>query len=516
MSSFNLPPVAGFGEWGPSFATAKAPVVYNQAIPLRASLWFDQDAAKPEQELREEFLNKVFSKQEQVALQERLVAYVKDIKDAEAATKRTQYDKAAGRFNAAARDQYHDVTKAVSPSQIKGVIPIDTLWAPKAAFAAPKAKTLLHVCGRPPLYNDFMEKAKFSAPIPLREDVEVVNRTPITGDEIVAECVSELNNEGVTSIVVTSDEVLATIMAAPASVNSWDIEVLTAEGLIFIDRRDGGNTSVEWVNENANGDELPSDTTDEDAVDSRAHLGAESTKANFAFNVQCAAKGFFQGKTEPLREDTHSRKIMYRYYQYIVNEDLPNEYYLIVRSEVDIAEKAADGSMKAYRAFGLLEFVPPPKVTRSYRPNPSIAWSDSAALSVLLVDVARKNVGKVTRWIIMSYLSDANMKIGFITRKGDAIKTHAVGGVTTISPHDFARSINIDFTKLWSSLSTVVEAIIKSKVEQGGIIRQGGEKQLRIFADEPESDDDDDSDEEDEDDDSDDSDDSDEVDSDDE
>lgn len=502
MSEFHLPPLAGFGEWGPSFVTAKAPVVYNQALPLRASLWYDQDAAKPEQELREAFINSVFSKNEQVVLQERLVAYVKDIKDAEAATKRTQYDKSTGRFNAASRDQYHDVTKAVAPSQIKGNIAIDNLWAAKPSFAPPKAKTLLHVCGRPPLYNDSIEKAKFSAPIPLREDVEVINRTAITGDEIVSECVEELHNEGVTCpIVVTSDEVLAAIMAAPATVNSWDIEVLTAEGLIFIDRRDGGNTSVEWVNENANGEELPSDTTDEDAVDSRAHLGVESTKASFAFNVQCAAKGFYQGKTEPLREDTHARKIMYRYYQYIVNEDLPSQYYLIVRSEVDIAETAADGSMKAYRAFGLLEFVPP-KPVRSYRPNPSIAWTDSAALSVLLVDVARKNVGKVTRWIIMSYLSDALMKIGFITRKGDSIKTHAVGGVTTISPQDFARSINVDFTKLWSALSTVVEAIIKSKVEVGGIIRQGGEKQLRIFADDAgDSDDDEDGDEEDEDDD---------------
>lgn len=497
MSEFQLPPTAGFGEWGPSFVSAKAPIVYNQAIPLRACLWYDQDAAKPEQELREPFLNSVFSKNDQVALQERLVAYVKDIKDAEAATKRTQYDKATGRYNAASRDQYHDVTKAIASSQIKRNVPIDSLWAAKPTFAPPKAKTLLHVCGRPPLYNDSVEKAKFSAPIPLREDVEVISRTAIASDEIVSECIAELQEEGVTSpIVVTSDEVLATIMAAPASVNSWDIEILTGEGLIIIDRRDGGNTSVEWVNENANGDELPSDTTDEDAVDSRAHLGVESTKASFAFNVQCAAKGFYQGKTQPLREESHARKIMYRYYQYIVNEGLPSEYYLVVRSEVDIAETSSDGSMKAYRAFGLLEYVPP-KPTRSYRPNPSVAWTDSAALSVLLVDVARKNVGKVTRWIVMSYLSDALMKIGFITRKGDTVKNHAIGGVTTISPHDFARSIGIDFTKLWSALSTVVEAITKSQIESGGIIRQGGEKQLRIFADVDSDEEGEDSDEED-------------------
>lgn len=499
-SEFQLPALAGFGEWGPSYVRAKAPVLFNQDANLRASLWYDQEEAKPEQDRREAFLNSIFTKNEQAVLQERLVAYVKDIKDAEAATKRTQFDKTTSRYNAAAKDQYHEPTLSIKPSQVKEIVSIENLWVPRPTYAAPKTKNLLQVCGKLPIFDSNVDKAKFSAQIPLKSEVEVIARKAVTYDEVIHKCVEALKEDKVTCpIVATCDEVLACIMAAPASVNSWDIEVTSIENIIFLDRRDGGNTDKEWVNENATGDDLPSDTVDEDALDSRANLGIESTKVNFAFNTQCATKRFIEEKTEPLKEDSHSRKIVYKYYQYIVNEDLPNEYHLIVRTEVDFAEEGANGSVKPYRAFAVLEYAPP-KPTRSYRQDSRVAWADNSSLGAILVDIARKNLGKVARWVAMSMLSEATMKIGFITRKGETSKTHSIGSVYTISPYDCARSINIDSAKMWTSVSVLVESILKSKIEDGGIMRQGGEKQLRIFAGEDSDDEDSDMDEEDEDD----------------
>lgn len=253
---------------------------------------------------------------------------------------------------------------------------------------------------------------------------------------------------------------------------------------------------------------MPSDTTDEDNVDSRAHLGAESTKMSFSFAAQCATKTFLPEKTEPLKEESHSRKIKYCYYLYVVNEGLSTEFHLIVRTEVELAEKAADGSMKPFRAFGLLEFEPVKNVRSYNKPSTTVQWTDSSPIGTILLDVARKNYGKVARWIAMSYLSDAGMKIGFITRKNkeekSTEKTHAIGSVFSISPTDFARSINLDMSSMWASVSAVVDAILKSRVEVGGVIRQGGEKQLRIFADDLGDGDDDEEDDDSEDDDDDD------------
>ncbi|CUF83293.1 eukaryotic translation initiation factor 3 subunit 7, putative [Bodo saltans] len=382
------------------------------------------------------------------------------------------------------------------------------------AFTIP-ASSDIKVCGLPRQYNDKVEQTRTSASKPL---LETPGENPTNFSRVSAQEDPELREiiksiEGTCPLVITTDEVLSTLMASSRSVHSWHIQFFRFRRFVFINKPEHGRIEEEWVAENNTEDgPTESDPQVEDRITSMAR---ESTAASRYFRRQSqlksVAKGF-QTSKNPFEKTTS----MFKYRRYNIGEKA-EKYVLLVRSEIDAVQND-----QQLRIFGLLEHLPSQK---------DKLWTRALDTSraTVLVNEVKVNKFKFTRWIAQSVLAGANlMKIGFISRileprsitkkKGDSDQVttelksvpriypvkkdesvvkvkkddsaskkdddasaadnhiHAVVGVETTEPIHFATQTGVSIANLWAIANLYITKFIAYSNDQlGYVVNADGE-----------------------------------------
>lgn len=339
--------------------------------------------------------------------------------------------------------------------------------------------------GLPRMFVKAAETAKTNAPIELCYELKdkdkdiVFSRGNAFDDAFLREYIKTV--PGQYPVVVTSDDVLATLMASGRSVHSWHIQMFRFKRFVFLNKSEHGRVDNEWVGEN----NLETGPTESDAseMDRITALAEESTKVNRYFRHQCKAPKTAQVKTEP--SALGKTASMFRYREYVLNDKTSGKYVMLVRSEIDAAQEDPNNKneFQFLRIFGLLEHLPS-QGDKTWTRN-----LDHSTATVLMNEVKTNNF-KFCRWLAQTVLAGAHlMKVGFVSRvtelknetvkneKGDIVHEvkrvprndkHVIVAVETCEPLKFATQTGVQFSNLWYTANLYISAFLKYSNSQLG------------------------------------------------
>lgn len=320
---------------------------------------------------------------------------------------------------------------------------------------------------------DRINSIRFERPL---QPLDRIRYNPTTSDDPVIQEIAAKNS----ATVYMTDSILSLLMCATRSVYPWDITMVrTADGKVFLDKRDGGPFDFVTVNENAADPPMEASETKEgekpdaaaakvNQINTPSTLSLEATyvNQNFAFQVvsesskhelQNANPFYSPEETEPLAS------CGYRYRRFDLSTDEEDPVQLVVRTEVDSIVPGANASAEPqYITIKTLnEFD-----HRAQGAGGAPDWRsklDSQRGAVVATEM-KNNSCKLARFAVQSILAGAdNMKMGYISRANprDASR-HVILGTQWYKPKEFAAQMNVSLPNGWGIVRTIVDLARKA------------------------------------------------------
>ncbi|KAL7422219.1 hypothetical protein Q5752_002865 [Cryptotrichosporon argae] len=287
--------------------------------------------------------------------------------------------------------------------------------------------------------------------------------------------------------VFATDGVLAVLMCAPRSVNSWDIVFERRGDQLFLDKRDGGAFDFVTVNENA-GDNAPAD----DAADatggqlntaSALSLEATYINHNFASQVISPSSKPYTPSPNPFHSaddgDADSlASALYRYRKFDLSVAEDEELSLVVRTEVD-AYVDKRSTLALVRALN--EYDP-----RAQAGGKTPEWRKGLETQrgAIVANEMKNNSAKLARWAVQGVLAGADqIKMGFITRANprDA-QRHTIVGVHSYKPLDFARQMNVSLANGWGIVRTFCDLVLQQPEGKYVLVKDPNAPSLKLYS----------------------------------
>lgn len=305
---------------------------------------------------------------------------------------------------------------------------------------------------------------------------------PTASDDPV---IQELAQKDEATIFAT-ESVLSMLMCAPRSVYPWDIVIVRAGNKIFLDKREGSQIDYVSVNENATDPPLDVSEGNKEAMNAPQALSMEATFINQNFAIQTVDEG--AGKFEfphpnPFynpEEDTEplgSKAYKYRRFDLSLNEEEP--MHLIVRTELDAVTKT-NGALQFMTIKALNEYD-----DRTAGAGAALNWRQKlgSQLGAVVATEMKNNSCKLARWTTQSILANANqVKIGFVSRMNPKDNNrHAILGVVSFKPRDFATQMNLDLNNGWGIVRTIVDMCMQMPEGKYVLVKDPNKPVLRLY-----------------------------------
>eukprot|EP01135_Chromosphaera_perkinsii_P006193 Nk52_evm10s442 gene=Nk52_evmTU10s442 len=325
----------------------------------------------------------------------------------------------------------------------------------------------LKMCGSLEYYDKSYDRTTTKNVKNLQEVDRVFPRVTTSEDPVLR----KFAQEKVGNIFAT-DVILATLMACPRSVYSWDIVVTRKGDQLFFDKREDSDLDYLTINETAL--EPPSDEAD--AINRPASLKLEATYVNRNFSQQVLKSS--DGRVdlgEPSPFDSSEEELApvgYRYRKWSIGDGLN----LVARCEVDAATKNPDGSNGYMSVKALYEYDP--KIT-------NVDWRkklDSQRGAVLATEL-KNNSNKLAKWTAQALLAGANsLKLGYVSRAHPQNSSkHVILGTQFYKPKEFATQINLNIYNAWGILRTMVDLIMKRPEGKYLILKDPNKAVIRLY-----------------------------------
>ncbi|KNC78655.1 hypothetical protein SARC_08921, partial [Sphaeroforma arctica JP610] len=264
----------------------------------------------------------------------------------------------------------------------------------KLAFSVDAPVDLL-TCGTMDRYDKSYDRVTTKNSKPLHQFQKVFHNVTTTDDPVFRDLAQSTNAK-----VFATDAIIATIMATPRSVHSWDIVVQRVGDKLFLDKRDNSQFDFLTVNETAQ--DPPTDEAD-NRMNTPSQLAIEATYINQNFSQQVLKSGDSIELEEgnPFAEDDEDVcSVGYRYRKW----DLGNDIELVARCEVDAFQRSPKGE-ESYLMI---------KALNEYDQNP-LDWRqklDSQKGAVLAMEL-KNNSMKLAKWTACALLAGADtLKLG--------------------------------------------------------------------------------------------------------
>lgn len=333
-------------------------------------------------------------------------------------------------------------------------------------------------CGKLPFFDRTLDRVTVKAPRRLRiSDVEYP-RVTTTDDPIIR----RIAGSGEGTVFATS-AILALIMVAPRSVQSWDVIVQRIGDKLFLDKRDSSMADCITVNETSHDppkDEksLPGD----EAVNSFQKLTVEATSINENFIQQVVSSTDVHTYSEPnpFIEEVEGKPavLAYRYRKWSLSDDMT----VVARCELDGAFKPqTEGAEPVPITIRALNeyFDPSLRQATDWRGK-----LDTQRGAVLATEV-KNNASKLARWTAEAIMADTDrIKFGFISRvRANSNEVHNILGTQMYRPKDFASQIALNTNKMWGILKGVIDLCYKnlSDGEKGVLLKDPNKPILRLY-----------------------------------
>lgn len=221
--------------------------------------------------------------------------------------------------------------------------------------------------------------------------------------------------------IFATDSILSMLMCAPRSVYPWDIVIVRQGNKIFLDKRDNAALDMVSVNENAADQPLDASEGGKDTINQPSALAEEATYINHNFanqvvledensKVDMAHENPFYNPSEET-EPPASKGYKYRRFDLSTNEEEP--VYLIVRTELDAAQKnATSGDNQFVTVHALNEWDP-----KAQGAGGALDWRTKlvSQRGAVVATEMKNNSVKLARWTVQSILAKADiMKLGYV------------------------------------------------------------------------------------------------------
>lgn len=348
----------------------------------------------------------------------------------------------------------------------------------------PDAPADLKYCGAVDWYDPQYERLNLRQPVKLQDcSSKSFHSVSTTEDPIIREIASEEPPESAKSDhrVFATDAILAGLMSATRSVNSWDlsIAVIEQEGrkLIFFDKRDDFDLCP--VNETSR--EPP-------ASDMALALAEELALVNQRLSQQLLKKGAKKASppgsgANPFAsrgEDVASALYKYRRWK------LDRNVHLVVRCQLDGAiRNPVSNKVDYYKFFSLNEYDP--RITDWRRKL------ETAAGAVLATEI-KNNACTLAKCTARAILAGADfMKLGYVARVNPQNRLeHCVLQVQQYDPNHFARqNIGLNPRNMWSILRNVVDTCVKLPEGKYVLLKDPNKPMIHLYSIPDEADDED-------------------------
>ncbi|KAE8226264.1 hypothetical protein CF319_g1124 [Tilletia indica] len=341
---------------------------------------------------------------------------------------------------------------------------------------------------------DRINSVRFQQPL---QALDRIRYNPTTSDDPIIQQIAACDP---TANVFMTDSILALLMSATRTVYPWDIILTrTADGKVYVDKRDGGAFDFVTVNENAADPPMELNEGKDDqaaagasaaakAAAAAAAAGADKASAintpsalsleatyvsqNFASQVvkekrkRTLAQGpnpFYNAE----EETDPPASCGYRYRKFNLSSSEEDPVYVVVRAEVDAytvpagtTSSAAAKKVQYITIKTLNEFD-----SRAQGSGGAPDWRtklDSQRGAVLATEM-KNNSAKLARYTIQAILAGAdNMKLGYLSRANprDASR-HAILGTQWFKPKDFASQMNLSLGNGFGIVRTLIDLVRK-------------------------------------------------------
>lgn len=289
--------------------------------------------------------------------------------------------------------------------------------------------------------------------------------------------------------IFATENILSMLMCAPRSVYPWDIIIVRQGNKIFLDKRENAALDMVTVNENAADAPMDASEGSKDVINQPAALAEEATYINHNFanqvviedenqKVEMAHENPFYNPAEET-EPPASKAYKYRRFDLSTNEEDP--VYLIVRTELDAAQRnATNGQDQFVTVHALNEFD-----SKAQGSGGALDWRSKlvSQRGAVVATEMKNNSVKLARWTVQSILAKADvMKLGFVSRvnpkKNDQ---HVILGVVGWKPRDFANQMNLSLSNGWGIVRTIADMCLKREDGRYVLVKDPNKSILRLY-----------------------------------
>ncbi|KAH8910421.1 eukaryotic translation initiation factor 3 subunit D [Coniochaeta sp. PMI_546] len=289
--------------------------------------------------------------------------------------------------------------------------------------------------------------------------------------------------------IFATENILSMLMCAPRSVYPWDIIIVRQGNKIFLDKRENAALDMVTVNENAADAPMDASEGSKDVINQPAALAEEATYINHNFanqvvienesqKVEMAHENPFYNPAEET-EPPASKAYKYRRFDLSTNEEDP--VYLIVRTELDAAQRnATNGEDQFVTVHALNEFD-----SKAQGSGGALDWRSKlvSQRGAVVATEMKNNSVKLARWTVQSILAKADvMKLGFVSRvnpkKNDQ---HVILGVVGWKPRDFANQMNLSLSNGWGIVRTIADMCLKREDGRYVLVKDPNKSILRLY-----------------------------------
>eukprot|EP00178_Gracilaria_changii_P002869 TRINITY_DN1420_c0_g1_i1.p1 TRINITY_DN1420_c0_g1~~TRINITY_DN1420_c0_g1_i1.p1 ORF type:complete len:536 (+),score=72.94 TRINITY_DN1420_c0_g1_i1:211-1818(+) len=333
-------------------------------------------------------------------------------------------------------------------------------------------------CGVVPFYDRSADRITAKSPKPLRVvDVEYP-RVTTTDDPVIRRIAG--GGEGT---VFATGAILAILMAAPRSVQSWDIIVQRIGGKLFFDKRDGSLADFITVSETSH--DPPKDEkslSGDEAINSFQKLSDEATRINENFIQNVVSRNHVHKYPEenPFLDEVEGKaaNVAYKYRKW----SLGGEVIVVARCDIDAAfAPSSDGEEPIPITIRALNeyFDPTARQSTDWRGK-----LDTQRGAVLATEV-KNNAAKLARWTAEAILANSGrIKFGFVSRtRMNKNDSHIILGTQMYRPKEFASQIAFNTNSMWGVLKGIIDICYNNLKdgEKGVLMKDPNKPIIRLY-----------------------------------
>lgn len=330
-------------------------------------------------------------------------------------------------------------------------------------------------------YDKQIDRASLNRPIPLQKfKAAAYYNVATTGDPVI----QELASAGVGNVFAT-DIILATLMAAPRSVNSWDIIAYRIGNKLFFDKRSTAGVSpvdAIWVSETA----MDSPSADAPGINNANDLAAEAFHINQNFRRQVLKRDGgqpfrFEHEKVPFEDDEMGpadSAYKYRTWSLGTMKD-GTPITLVARTEHDAVMMGSGGEVQKLTIKAFNEWDSSQSGGEEWRAKLEIQRG-----TVLATEV-RNNNCKVAKWTLQAILAGSDyIKFGYVSREMVRKSTqHEILGTQQYEPTKFATSLpTLNLDVCWGILRAIIDFFMEKPAGKYLLLKDPQQPVVRIYS----------------------------------